>query len=130
MIVIRRGSNHLYLYKGYAPAALVRRRDRPVAYPTPLGRFDDRRQVEEPVVVPARLALGAGREADSARARATRSARAGWASPRPASGSTGPRRPPRSATRSRTAASACYIPDAEWLFNHVDVGTTVFIVSA
>jgi lipoprotein-anchoring transpeptidase ErfK/SrfK len=23
-----------------------------------------------------------------------------------------------------------HIPEAEWLFNHVDVGTTVFIVSA
>jgi lipoprotein-anchoring transpeptidase ErfK/SrfK len=23
-----------------------------------------------------------------------------------------------------------YIPDAEWLFNAVDIGTTVFIVSA
>jgi lipoprotein-anchoring transpeptidase ErfK/SrfK len=23
-----------------------------------------------------------------------------------------------------------HIPQAEWLFNHIDVGTTVFIVSA
>jgi lipoprotein-anchoring transpeptidase ErfK/SrfK len=23
-----------------------------------------------------------------------------------------------------------HIPEAEWLFNHVDVGTTVFIVAA
>ena len=40
------------------------------------------------------------------------------------------RRRRRSATPPRTAASAWHIPDAEWLFNHVKVGTPVFIVSA
>ena len=36
------------------------------AYPTPLGRLHDRRQVAEPVVVPAELAVGEGREAGPA----------------------------------------------------------------
>ena len=130
MIVIRRGSNRLYLYKGDEAVARLRRRHRPVLYPTPLGRFHDRGQVAEPVVVPARLAVGGGREAGPARARATRSARAGWALGLAGVGIHGT---PDAASIGYSASHGCirmHITDAEWLFNHVDVGTPVFIVSA
>ena len=98
-------------------------------YPTPLGKFQ--------IVVNGRTRGGTrrtrrGRRArsPSRRGRATRSARAGWASGAAASASTARRSPARSATRPRTAASGCTIPQAEWLFEHVDVGTPVAIVSA
>jgi lipoprotein-anchoring transpeptidase ErfK/SrfK len=40
---------------------------------------------------------------------------------------------PDDASIGYSASHGCirmHIPDAEWLFNHVPVGTTVFIVSA
>ena len=40
---------------------------------------------------------------------------------------------PSDASIGYSASHGCirmHIPEAEWLFNHVDVGTTVFIVSA
>ena len=40
---------------------------------------------------------------------------------------------PDAASIGYSASHGCirmHIPDAEWLFNHVDVGTQVFIVSA
>ena len=58
---------------------------------------------------------------------ATRSARAGWASA-PGVGIHGTDEP---ASIGYSASHGCIrmqVPDAEWLFNHVDVGTTVYIV--
>ena len=66
VIVIRRGSNRLYLYKGMRFQRVLRRRHRPVGLPDPARELARRRQVAEPVVVPAELAVGEGREAGSA----------------------------------------------------------------
>ena len=107
VIVIRRGSNRLYLYNGMRFQRVFGVATGQSAYPTPLGSFADRRQVAEPVVVPAELAVGEGREAGSARpgqpARHALDGPLGAA----ASASTARRTTPRSATRPRTAASAC-----------------------
>ena len=130
VIVIRRGSNRLYLYKGMRFQRVFGVATGQSVYPTPLGNWHDRRQVAEPVVVPAELAVGEGREAGPAGARATRSARAGWASRRSGVGIHGT---PDDASIGYSASHGCirmHIPDAEWLFNHVTVGTPVFIVAA
>ena len=97
-------------------------------YPTPVGRFQIIVKQREPLVVPAELGLGRRREAGAARARAIRSARAGWASPRPASACTA--RPTRRSI-GYSASHGCIrmrIPDAEWLFEHVRVGSPVWII--
>ena len=107
VIVIHRGSNRLYLYHGAKHEPDLPGRDRTERLPDAARQLPDRGHVAEPLVVPAELRLGEGRAAGSARARTTRSARAGWASPRPASASTARTTTHRSAIRSRTAASAC-----------------------
>ena len=72
-IVIRRGSNQLYLYRVGNKPKLIR--EFKVAtgrsqYPTPLGKFEVDQQAVQPVVVSAgRLRLGGGRAADPARPR-------------------------------------------------------------
>ena len=85
----------------------VRRRDRP-------GRLPDAARQASRSSSSGRTRGGTRRRRRGRRARspcrparATRSARAGWASARRASASTARRRTARSATRSRTAASAC-----------------------
>ena len=99
-------------------------------YPTPLGRFEIVVMWKNPWWYPPNDAWAEGREADSARARATRSARAGWASPRPASASTARPNPASIGYSESHGCIRMLIPDAEWLFDHVTVGTPVFIVSA
>ena len=70
----------LTLYNGTKPWRTFRVATGQSAYPTPRGPLRHRRQVGEPVVVPADLdAWAAGSKPGAARARATRSARAGWA---------------------------------------------------
>ena len=99
MIVIRRGSNQLTLYNGAKRRAAVQGRDRAVDLPDAARQVPDRRQVEEPVVVPAGARRGRRARSRSRPGPATRSARAGWASRRRASASTARPTPARSATR-------------------------------
>ena len=83
-------------------------RDGAVVVPDADREVRDRHEAAKPVVVPARRAPPGPRAPSPFRpGPATRSARAGWESPRRTSGSTARRTPPRSATRRRTAASAC-----------------------
>ena len=82
----------------------------------------------QPVVVSAVIRLGEGRGADPARSRATPSARAGWASPRPAVGIHGT---PDPASIGYSVSHGCIrmrIPEVEWLFTQVDIGTPVYIL--
>ena len=109
VIVIKRGSNHLTLFDGAS-----RVRDFTVAtgaaqYPTPTGSFEIVVMERNPTWNPpdSDWAKGASRFRP---ARATRSARAGWASPRRPSGSTARPTWRRSATPRRTAASAWRFP--------------------
>jgi lipoprotein-anchoring transpeptidase ErfK/SrfK len=131
VIVIRRGSHRLYLYKG---ARMRYRRDFGVAvgqsiYPTPIGRFTIVTMQRNPWWYPPDTEWAAG------------------ASPIPP----GPGNPlgtrwmglsasgvgihgtPDAASIGYSASHGCIrmrIPDAEWLFERVEVGSTVFIVRA
>jgi lipoprotein-anchoring transpeptidase ErfK/SrfK len=131
VIVIHRGSHRLYLYKG---AHMRYRNDFGVAvgqpiYPTPLGKWHIVTMQRNPWWYPPDTAWAAG------------------ASPIPP----GPGNPlgtrwmglsasgvgihgtPDAASIGYSASHGCIrmrIPDAEWLFERVEVGTTVFIVKA
>ena len=127
MIVINRSANTLSLYHGLEAVADVPRRHRPVGLPDAARPLPHRRQVGEPVVVPADLGVGAG-----LRARAAgpgQPARHALDGPLVA----GRRHPRHARTRVDRLQRLARLhphagPDAEWLFDHVDVGTTVFIV--
>ena len=69
VVVIQRSSNLLTLYKNTKFVRRFHVATGQAIYPTPLGRFNDHRQVEGPVVVPAERRVGRRREADAARAR-------------------------------------------------------------
>jgi lipoprotein-anchoring transpeptidase ErfK/SrfK len=131
VVVIRRGSHLLYFYKG----AHMRRRGRfgvavgqPI-YPTPIGKFTIVTKQRNPWWYPPDSAWAAG------------------ASPIPP----GPGNPlgtrwmglsasgvgihgtPDAASIGYSASHGCIrmrIPDAEWLFERVEIGSTVFIVKA
>ena len=125
VIVIQRGANVLTLYSGeHGPH--LRRRHRLGPVPLPGRHVVDRGQAAESVVAPARLG-GQGCEADSARA--------GESARHALDGSFGRRgRYPRNARRGSIgyfASHGCIrmrVPEAEWLFQQVDIGTPVVIV--
>jgi lipoprotein-anchoring transpeptidase ErfK/SrfK len=129
VIVIRRGSNHLFLYDGMKYRRLFRVATGSSQYPTPLGRFR--------VVVKWRNPWWYPPDSDWARD----------ASPIPP----GPGNPlgtrwmglsvpavgihgtPDPASLGYSVSHGCIrmaIPDAEWLFQKVQVGTPVFIIGA
>jgi lipoprotein-anchoring transpeptidase ErfK/SrfK len=60
VIVIRRGSNRLYLYDGMRFQRVFRRRHRPVGLPTPLGRWSIVVKWRNPWWYPAQVGLGKG----------------------------------------------------------------------
>jgi lipoprotein-anchoring transpeptidase ErfK/SrfK len=127
VIVINRGTNTLRLYHGTKPWRTFRVATGQYAYPTPRGRFGIVVKWTNPWWYPPNSAWAAG------------------ASPVPP----GPSNPlgtrwmgisspgvgihgtPNPGSIGYSLSHGCirmYIPDAEWLFDHVDVGTTVFIV--
>ena len=127
VIVINRGANTLSLYKGVRPWRTFRVATGQYAYPTPRGRFDIVVKYTNPWWYPPASPWAAG------------------ASPVPP----GPGNPlgtrwiglsapgvgihgtPSSGSIGYSLSHGCirmYIPEAEWLFEHVDIGTTVFIV--
>jgi lipoprotein-anchoring transpeptidase ErfK/SrfK len=129
VIVIRRGSNNLYLYDGTR-----QRRVFPVAtgqssYPTPLGRFHIVVKWRNPWWYPP----------SSPWARGLKPIPPGPGNPlgtrwmglsAPGVGIHGT---PDAASIGYSASHGCIrmrIPDAEWLFQRVRIGTTVFIVAA
>ena len=128
VVVIDRGREHPPPLQGHEAVAHVPRRHRPVGLP-------DAAAAASTSSSSGRTRGGIRRPHRGPRARprfrpapATRSARAGWASPRPASASTARR---SSGSIGYSESHGCIrmlIPEAEWLFEHVDVGTTVFIV--
>ena len=133
-IVIRRGSNQLYLYQVGDKPKLIRTlpgRDRALAVPDAAREVRGRQQAAEPVVVPA------GRDRRGRRARkpippgpgnplGTRWM--GLSAP-----NVGIHGTPDAASIGYSASHGCIrmlIPQVEWLFTQVDVGTPVFIVAA
>jgi lipoprotein-anchoring transpeptidase ErfK/SrfK len=129
VIVIRRGSHRLYLYKGSQYWTTFGVAVGMPQYPTPLGSFSIVSRQRNPWWYPPSAAWAAG------------------ASPIPpgpgnplgtrwmglSRGGVGIHGTPDSASIGYSASHGCIrmrIPQAEWLFERVHVGTPVFIVSA
>ena len=129
VIVIRRGSNRLYLYKVTRPWRVFGVATGQSQYPTPLGRWTIVVKWRNPWWYPP----------DSAWAKGAKPIPPGPGNPLgtrwmglSASG-VGIHGTPDDTSIGYSASHGCirmHIPDAEWLFNHVRIGTTVFIVSA
>ena len=129
VIVIRRRSNRLYLYNGMRPWRVFGVATGQSAYPTPLGRWTIVVKWRNPWWYPPK----------SSWARGAKPIPPGPGNPLgtrwmglSASG-VGIHGTPDDASIGYSASHGCirmHIPDAEWLFNHVRIGTTVFIVSA
>jgi lipoprotein-anchoring transpeptidase ErfK/SrfK len=129
VIVIHRGSNHLYLYNGMKPWRTFTVATGQAIYPTPLGKFDIVVKWKDPWWYPP----------DSPWAQGAKPIPPGPGNPlgtrwmglsAPGVGIHGT---PDPASLGYSASHGCirmYIPYAEWLFDHVDVGTPVYIVPA
>jgi lipoprotein-anchoring transpeptidase ErfK/SrfK len=129
VIVIHRGSNHLYLFNGMKPWRTFVVATGQSVYPTPLGRFQIVVKWRDPWWYPP----------DSPWATGAKPIPPGPGNPlgtrwmglsAPGVGIHGT---PDAASLGYSASHGCirmYIPEAEWLFDHVDIGTTVYIVAA
>jgi L,D-transpeptidase catalytic domain len=129
VIVIRRASNRLHLYDGMRPWRVFPVATGQPSYPTPLGRFHIVVKWRNPWWYPP----------SSPWARGLKPIPPGPGNPlgtrwmglsAPGVGIHGT---PDAASIGYSASHGCVrmqIPDAEWLFNHVRIGTTVFIVAA
>jgi lipoprotein-anchoring transpeptidase ErfK/SrfK len=129
VIVIRRGSNRLYLYNGTHYQRLFAVATGQHQYPTPLGRFRIVVKWKNPWWYPP----------DSPWAQGQSPVPPGPGNPLgtrwmglSASG-VGIHGTPSDGSIGYSVSHGCirmHIPQAEWLFNHVEVGTTVFIVAS
>jgi lipoprotein-anchoring transpeptidase ErfK/SrfK len=126
-IVIRRGQNRLYLYKGMRLERAFRVATGSERYPTPLGRFEIVVKWRHPWWYPP----------DSDWARGQQPIPPGPGNPLGtrwmgiSSPSVGIHGTPDAASLGYSVSHGCIrlaIPDAEWVFDRVKVGTTVFIV--
>ena len=129
VIVIRRGSNRLYLYNVMRPWRVFGVATGQSQYPTPLGRWTVVVKWRNPWWYPPKSPWAAGAKPippGPGNPLGTR-----WMG-LSASG-VGIHGTPDDASIGYSASHGCirmHISDAEWLFNHVRIGTTVFIVSA
>ena len=129
VIVIRRGSNHLYLYNGMRLWRVFGVATGQSSYPTPLGRWSIVVKWRNPWWYPPKSPWAQGAKPippGPGNPLGTR-----WMG-LSASG-VGIHGTPDDASIGYSASHGCirmHISDAEWLFNHVRLGTTVFIVSA
>ena len=129
VIVIRRSSNRLYLYNG---SKFVRRFGVATGqsyYPTPLGRFDVVVKWENPWWYPPPSPWAKGlKPIPPGLGNPLGTRWMGLSAP-----GVGIHGTPDSASIGYSASHGCIrmlISDAEWLFQHVEVGTQVFIVPA
>jgi L,D-transpeptidase catalytic domain/Putative peptidoglycan binding domain len=129
VIVIRRGSNRLYFYNGMRPWRVFGVATGQSQYPTPLGRWTVVVKWRNPWWYPPKSPWAQGAKPippGPGNPLGTR-----WMG-LSASG-VGIHGTPDDASIGYSASHGCirmHISDAEWLFNHVRIGTTVFIVSA
>ena len=127
VIVIRRGSNRLYLYKGMRFQRVFGVATGQSAYPTPLGSWHVVVKWRNPWWYPPNSPWAKGEKPvppGPGNPLGTR-----WMG-LSASG-VGIHGTPDDTSIGYSASHGCirmHIPDAEWLFNHVTVGTPVFIV--
>jgi hypothetical protein len=129
VIVIRRSSNQLFLYRGmrYWRHFVVATGQR--QYPTPLGRFTIVVKWKNPWWYPPNSPWAQGQKPIPPGPDNPLGTRwLGLSAP-----GVGIHGTPSDASIGYSVSHGCirmHIPQAEWLFNHVDVGTTVFIVAA
>ncbi|MEN3312701.1 MAG: hypothetical protein V7645_2030 [Actinomycetota bacterium] len=129
VIVIRRSSNQLFLYEGMRYRRLFAVATGQHQYPTPLGRFSIMVKWKNPWWYPP----------DSPWAQGQKPVPPGPGNPlgtrwmglsAPGVGIHGT---PTDGSIGYSVSHGCirmHIPQAEWLFNHVEIGTTVFIVAS
>jgi lipoprotein-anchoring transpeptidase ErfK/SrfK len=129
VIVIRRGSNRLLLYDGmrYRRSFAVATGQR--QYPTPLGRFTIVVKWRNPWWYPPDSPWAKGQSPIPPGPDNPLGTRwMGLSAP-----GVGIHGTPSDASIGYSVSHGCirmHIPEAEWLFNHVEIGTTVFIVAA
>ena len=130
VIVIRRGSHELTLYRGDHVQRQFGVATGQSIYPTPLGRFEVIVKLRDPWWYPP---------AGSAWAKGEKPVPPGPGNPLGtrwmgiSSPNVGIHGTPDAASIGYSASHGCIrmrISDAEWLFEHVEIGTTVFIVGA
>jgi len=129
VIVIHRGSNRLYLYTGMRTNRVFPVATGQTVYPTPLGSFDIVVKWRNPWWYPPNSPWAQGEKPippGPSNPLGTR-----WMGiSAPGVGIHGTN---NDASIGYSVSHGCirmHVSDAEWLFNHVDIGTPVFIVSA
>jgi lipoprotein-anchoring transpeptidase ErfK/SrfK len=129
VIVIRRGSNRLLLYHYDRLRRNFRVATGQSVYPTPLGRFSVQVKWRNPWWYPPNSRWAQGQKPIPPGPNNPLGTRwMGLSAP-----GVGIHGTPNPASIGYSVSHGCirmYINDAEWLFNVVDVGTTVFIVAA
>ena len=129
VIVIRRGSNYLQLFRGMKPWRTFRVATGQAIYPTPLGRFQIVVKWQNPWWYPPNSPWAKGAKPIPPGPGNPLGTRwMGLSSP-----GVGIHGTPDAASLGYSASHGCirmYIPQAEWLFDHVEVGTPVYIVPA
>ena len=129
VIVIRRGSNRLYLYRYDRLRRQFRVATGQSTYPTPLGRFTIQVMWRNPWWYPPNSRWARGQKPIPPGPNNPLGTRwMGLSTP-----GVGIHGTPNPASIGYSVSHGCirmYIADAEWLFNTVSVGTTVFIVAA
>ena len=129
VIVIRRSSNHLYLYRGMRFWRLFAVATGQNTYPTPLGRFQIVVKWRNPWWYPPSSPWAAGQKPIPPGPDNPLGTRwMGLSAP-----GVGIHGTPNDASIGYSVSHGCirmHIPDAEWLFVHVRIGTPVYIVAA
>lgn len=129
VIVIRRSSNRLYLYRGMRFWRLFGVATGQAQYPTPLGRFSVMVKWRNPWWYPPASPWAAGQKPIPPGPDNPLGTRwMGLSAP-----GVGIHGTPSDASIGYSVSHGCvrmHISEAEWLFNHIDVGTPVFIVSS
>jgi lipoprotein-anchoring transpeptidase ErfK/SrfK len=129
VIVIRRGSNQLFLYRFDRLRRTFRVATGQSSYPTPLGRFTIQVMWRNPWWYPPNSRWARGQKPIPPGPNNPLGTRwMGLSSP-----GVGIHGTPNPASIGYSVSHGCirmHISEAEWLFNTVDVGTTVFIVAA
>src|SRR5262245_44591854 len=129
VVVIHRGSNRLYLYKGARLDRIFAVATGQSVYPTPLGNFQIVVKWKNPWWYPPNSAWAAGEKPVPPGPNNPLGTRwMGISSP-----GVGIHGTNNDASIGYSVSHGCirmHVHDAEWLFNHVDIGTRVFIVSA
>jgi lipoprotein-anchoring transpeptidase ErfK/SrfK len=129
VIVIRRNSNRLFLYSGMKYRRFFAVATGQRQYPTPLGRFTIVVKWRNPWWYPPNSPWAEGQQPIPPGPDNPLGTRwMGLSAP-----GVGIHGTPSDASIGYSVSHGCirmHIPQAEWLFNHVEIGTTVFIVAA